>query len=52
MSVYTESVGNWKTHKLVRCCSCDKLMGYHKDSKTAKCNSCERKERNKANKEK
>jgi len=33
-------IGNWKTHILVKCAICLKLMGYHKESTTAVCNTC------------
>lgn len=36
--------GNWRDHILVRCAVCHKLMGYHKVSDTAVCNSCKAKE--------
>jgi hypothetical protein len=34
------SVGNWKTHILVDCAKCHKLMGWHIETKTAVCNEC------------
>lgn len=37
------SIGNWKEHILVKCAKCLKLMGYHKTSSTAVCNSCKTK---------
>ena len=33
-------VGLWKTHKLVKCVVCKKLMGYHTYSEFASCVEC------------
>ncbi len=34
------SVGNWKTHIIVDCAKCHKLMSWYIVTKTAVCNEC------------
>ena len=33
---------NWKSHTLVKCAKCEKLMGYHKQTAKAVCNTCDK----------
>jgi len=35
------SVGNWRSHLLIKCAVCSKLMGHYKPSTTATCVDCE-----------
>jgi hypothetical protein len=38
------SVGNWRSHIIVKCVACRKPMGWHVETVTAKCNDCESKD--------
>ena len=35
------TIGNWRSHILIKCAVCSKLMGHHKPSTTATCVDCE-----------
>lgn len=35
------TVGNWRDVILVKCCTCKRLMGWHKETTTAECVECE-----------
>jgi len=35
------SVGNWRSHLLIKCAVCSKLMGHYKPSTIATCVDCE-----------
>lgn len=37
--------GNWRTHQLVKCVKCKRLMGYHIVASNVVCMCCEIKER-------
>jgi len=36
------TIGNWRSHLLIKCAACSRLMGHHKPSTTATCVDCER----------
>jgi primosomal protein N' len=38
------SVGNWRSHILVKCRTCKKLMGFHVKAKSVVCNTCANKQ--------
>lgn len=42
-------VGNWRSHTLIKCNNCQKLMGHHKQSLSAICNTCASKVKKGAN---
>jgi len=35
------TIGNWRSHLLIKCAVCSKLMGHYKPSTTATCVACE-----------
>ena len=35
------SVGNWRSHLLIKCAVCSKLMGHYKPATTVSCVDCE-----------
>lgn len=36
-------VGNWRSHTLIKCNNCQKLMGCHQQASSAVCNTCQSK---------
>ncbi len=38
------TIGNWRSHLLIKCAVCSKLMGHHKPSTTATCVDCDKSE--------
>lgn len=40
------AVGNWRTHRLVKCANCKGLMGHYKETVEAVCVDCELEQKN------
>ena len=36
------TIGNWRSHLLIKCAVCSKLMGWHIPSTTATCVDCDK----------
>lgn len=37
-------IGNWKSHTIVKCAKCAKLMAFYIEVKSATCNDCDNSE--------